>query len=64
MARRYTGKGEATIFKRKDGRSVARYHIRTAEGLTWEPLASNPASSVRRPKDRTHKMRSLSEVDA
>lgn len=64
MAGRYRGNGEATISKRKYGRWVARYHIRTAEGARWELLASNPASSVRHPKDRTHKVRALSEVDA
>lgn len=32
MAGRYRGNGEGTISKRKDGRWVARYHVRTAEG--------------------------------
>ena len=32
MAGRYRGNGEETISKRKDGRWVARYHLRTADG--------------------------------
>jgi hypothetical protein len=34
------------------------------QAVAWELLASNPATNVRRPKDRSQKMRALSEEEA
>lgn len=46
MAGRYRGNGEGTIPKRKDGRWVARYHVRTAEGPKRRALYAKSRSEA------------------
>lgn len=46
MAGRYRGNGEGTISKRKDGRWVARYYVRTAAGPKRRALYAGSRSEV------------------
>lgn len=47
MAGRYRGNGEGTISKRKDGRCVARYHVRTADGPKWRAIYAGSEAATR-----------------